>query len=81
MTPPTLPNATPAWATTTLPAPAPSTPKRPTLLREPALPAARANGKIEPPRGCGQEPPLQNPPKARGDVEIAQDSAVGSNDG
>jgi hypothetical protein len=36
------------------------------------------NDFVEPPRGCGQEPLLQDPPKAREDVEIARDSAVGS---
>jgi len=37
----------------------------------------RANGQHQPPRGCGQEILLQHPLKAREDVEIAQDSALG----
>ena len=40
-----------------------------------------ANGKIEPLDGCGQELLPQDPLKARGAVDLAKDSQVGSNEG
>ena len=40
-----------------------------------------ANDKIEPFDGCGQELLPQDPLKARGAVELAKDSQVGSNGG
>jgi hypothetical protein len=46
-----------------------------TLIRLKAL----ANGGVEALGGCGQEPLQQYPLKARGSVEIAQDSQVASN--